>query len=130
VIRAGLGDGQLVYGSWLADGLAAALDPCTWAGDSRAALPALYTGTVNLNEAGKYYFVLASTARWSLDGTCKAIEVTVADDGTIAVAGYNLSGSSLGTANDSARLSYHPDNPDLLVVSWGSLPDGNIAVTG
>jgi hypothetical protein len=125
-IRAEAVDGGLTYGTWMQTNLTTPLAPCTWSGNSSSALPRLYSGTVNIETAGKYYFVLAGTARWSLDGTCKVIEVEVDDHANVVVQGYDISAMSLGAANPGGRISYSPADPGVLVVSWGGCPEGNI----
>jgi hypothetical protein len=121
-IRAVKSDPQLIYGTWMKDNLAAALAPCVWKGDSSSAMPTLYSDEIRLESAGKYYFVLANAARWSLDGTCKAIEVTVDEEGQVKVQGYNVVGNTLGTSNNCGKISYDPTDPSVLVVSWESIP--------
>ncbi len=126
-IRAAKVDSTLGYGTWMKGNLTTAFAPCTWAGDSRSGMPPLYSTTMSITEPGTYYFILAGVSRWSYDSTCKAIEVTVDSDGNTAVQGYNILVTSLGTVNSSAKLSYDPADPSVLVVSWGGIPAGYIA---
>ncbi len=128
-IRAEKVDSSFTYGTWMKTDLQTALAPCTWKNNSASAMPLLYTGTVSLEVAGRYYFVLATTARWSLDGNCKVIALDVDVDGNVAVQGYNMNAAALGTANSNGKISYSPNDPSTLVVSWGGIPAGHIAGT-
>ncbi len=127
-IRAAQVDSTLVYGTWMKTDLQTAFAPCTWKNNSTSAMPRLYSGTMSIEEAGRYYFVLAGVARWSLDGTCKVIAVDVDADGNVEVQGYNMSAAVLGTASNNGKLSCSPNDPATLVVSWGGIPAGNTLV--
>lgn len=128
-VKAVKGDISLGYGTWMKGNLTTAFPPCTWTGNSTSAMPALYAGTMSITEPGTYYLILAGTARWSYDSTCKAIAVVVDQDGLITVQGYHMIMDSLGTANSNGRISYHPNTPSVLEISWGDIPEGNIAGT-
>lgn len=119
-------DGSFSYGTWMKGNLTTAWAPCTWTGNSMSAMPVLYSGIMSITEPGLYYLALAGTARWSYDSNCKAIQIIVDTDGSLSVQGYNMVGASLGTINSSGRLSYHPDNPSVVTVSWGGIPAGNV----
>lgn len=125
-IKAAKVDSTLGYGTWMKANLTTAFPPCTWVGDSRSGMPPLYSATMSITEPGTYYFILAGVSRWSYDSTCKAIKVIVDADGNTTVQGYNISVTSLGSQNDSAKLSINPNDPDVLVVSWGGIPAGHI----
>lgn len=127
-IKAAKVDSALGFGTWMKGNLTTAFPPCTWTGDN-SGMPALYDGMMSITEPGTYYFVLAGVSRWTYDSSCKVIEVVADADGNVAVQGYNMTGDSLSARNDSARLSYDPGDPEVLVVSWGGVPAGNIVTS-